>query len=130
MAGTFKLSLSIQVTEHEVLARTQGFRLLMTATPVSGFDDGGVFVFLRSTQSEDIFQNVASPSNLEEIDLDTYTAEGWVRRSSIDLLFSSRAEANGVAADIEEQLTELCNEMYKLLTDLAPAETVIIQSDD
>ncbi len=130
MAGTYEISISQQVTPDEFEGKILGYRLKVTLTAVDGFEDAGLFVFLRGTDNDDNFTNVASPVNLADIPLDSPTAEGWIRHDNVDLVFSRQDEAIGVADDIMEDLKLLCDSMAVIALNLTTPTVTTIASED
>jgi hypothetical protein len=129
MSGTFNLTVTKQITAEMVIGRTQAYRLVLGVSAVSGFADSGVFLMLKRSVTDSEFQGIATPADLKDLLVDTPNQEGFFRTASLDLTFPSQDEATGVLTQIETALKLLCDESFKLLTDLTVAVVETIESD-
>lgn len=137
MTVTYALSVSYQTTPY-VPGRTQGFRVVMTATVVSGFADAGVFVFLRNGLIDD-FQCLACPSQLTDLPLSapSPTSQGFWRSALVDMTFQSQAEGLAFIASMvaspdgngnQGEVQTLCSEMGNLTNHLSIPTVQVISS--
>ncbi len=129
MSGTFNLTVTKQVTAQVVVGRTQAYRLIVSVVPVSGFIDGGVFLMLKTSDTGSELQGICSPADFADLLPDTPNPEGFFRTAALDLTFPTQDEAVGVLTDIEVALKLLCDEMFKVSTDLTIPVVETIESD-
>lgn len=125
----YVLNITQQQTANYVPGRTQGFRLLLTATVVSGFTDAGVFLFLQNGTSQ-YFQSVCSVADLTDYRTDTPSEEGFIRLSAIDLLFACESLSNDALQGILADIQVLCTQMQKVTSsgDLSVPVSLTISS--
>jgi hypothetical protein len=129
MTVTYSLSVSYQTTPQYVPGRTQGFRVVMNATVVSGFADAGVFVFLRAG-TIDQFQCLASPAQLVDLPLNAPTpaSQGFFRQTGLDMIFPCKDDGQEFIAAMvappdgagnQGEVYTLCSEMGNLGNNLS-----------
>lgn len=129
MAASYELSIRRQDSPEAAEGRSQGHRVVLTATVVRGFKDAGVFVSMRKT-SADFFTNVASPSDINDLDLNNVDEDGRLRHDVLDLVFSAKSLADEVIDEIMVELTVLCEEMARLNGSINETSVTSVLSDD
>ncbi len=128
MPASYKIQVTRQDSPETAVGRSQGHRVILTATVVSGFQDAGVFVSNRRGRS-DFFSNVAAPYDIADLDLNNPDDEGRLRHEVLDLVFSAKSLADEVVEEIMTELKVLCDEMARLNGVLSATSTSTVESD-
>lgn len=124
----------IQLTRQDqtvyVEGRTQGYRMLIEVTAAQGVSPN-IFVFLRQIVNgvqDDVFQNVASPADLQEYPVnnpnpDTIAQPPFYRLSAVDLVFRTQDLAEEAWRDLQNDVAQL-RQSLNYMNNLAVQEVV------
>jgi hypothetical protein len=130
MTVTYALSVTRQDSGAYIAGTSQGYRVILTVTVVSGFSDAGVFCFIQEGQ-QNFFTNICSPADLADwLYQVPDPTTGRFRLHVADLTYPSKDVAEQLTAQIMGQLDTLCKEMARLANDLGTSGTTILSSND
>ena len=126
---SIKLNRSLQ--EHVVEGRTQGYRLIVTATEPSLITDA-IFLYsvgMPASLTGDRtarFVAVCSPSDIEQYQADTpATGDSYYRLAEIDCVFRAVSLADLLWAAVNDDVEELVHTL-NLMDEMAAVDSVVI----
>jgi hypothetical protein len=129
MTTTYSISVARQDSGSYVDGSSQGYRVILTISVVSGFTDPGLFRFLVIGPQQESLQAICSPADLADWIYNVVDpASQIVRRSVADLIYPSKDIAVQCTETMLVQLNTLCLEMDRLANDLGPSTTYTIPS--
>jgi hypothetical protein len=114
---TYSATFTRTKTSVAPLAGTTGgiVRVVYTVTGVTDFTDAGLFVFVRDSANNNlIFSHVAHPGELVSLALNTVSQQGWTRRNTVTLDYSTDSLAVGGIAEVDRAIYELVDSMNSL----------------
>lgn len=123
-------ALNLEYRENSVVvdARTQGYRISITAAVKSGYRDANIFRYQQLSAEEALFTGVCSPSDLVDYSQNPSPKDGFFRRNLLDLVFASQTQAYEIRDEILEELRILSEEMARLDNTLSDAQTIEVSS--
>jgi hypothetical protein len=123
-------TLNLEYRENSVVvdARTQGYRIAITASVKFGYRDANIFRYQQLNAEEALFTGVCSPADLVDYSQNPSPKDGFFRRNLLDLVFASQTLAYEIRDEILEELRILSEEMARLDNTLSDAQTIEVSS--
>lgn len=115
-------------TNNEDVNQPAPVKLRLVITSVAGFSDKGLFVFMidPNTSNEE-WSNVATPTDLENYNLDVPGSGEFVRKDTLELTYENASIAEEKQGEIEARINLLVQDMAALDT-YGTASTVTYSS--